>query len=264
MTCRATELPTAYRLQYFEDIDSTNSEAMRRVQTGEQPGLWIFADCQNSGRGRNGRDWVSDPGNLYASVILKPDCNLQTSAQLSLVAGIAAFDAVRALTEVPRSAAPGKNLDLGLKWPNDLLLEGKKLGGILLESSSAASLDEILVIVGTGLNLASHPELAETGTAGATNLRTHGLGIQPREALSALAWSTHDWLTIWDNGANFSEIRTEWLQRACGLGETVTVKHGGEVIRGLFDSLDENGALLLDCGEGRLRRITVGDVFLNR
>ena len=253
MKAHPPDLPPSYRSEYFEEIDSTNSEALRRARAGEAAGLWIFAGRQKDGRGRDGRSWVSEPGNLHASLLLRPACNLQTAAQLSLVAGVAALDAVRALT-----VSTGKKLDLGLKWPNDLLLDGEKLGGILLESSAAPSSEDIYVIIGTGLNLASHPELDDIV---ATNLALYGHNAAPHDALIALAWSTQKWLDIWHQGENFNCIRKEWLARAIGLGKSIRVKHGGEEIRGLFDSLDENGALLLDCGEDGLRRITVGDVF---
>ena len=253
MKAHPPDLPPSYHSEYFEEIDSTNSEALRRARAGEAAGLWILAGRQKEGRGRAGRKWVSEPGNLHASLLLRPACNLQTASQLSLVAGVAVLDAVRALTD-----AAGEKLDLELKWPNDLLLDGKKLGGILLESSTAPPSEEIYVIIGTGLNLISHPDLDDTV---ATNLALYGHNAAPRDALIALAWATHKWLDVWRRGENFEEIRTEWLARAFGLGKFIRVKHGGEEIFGLFDSLDENGALLLDCGEDGLRRITVGDVF---
>ncbi len=257
MKARVQELPAGYRWHYLEVVDSTNAEAMRRASVGEPPGLWIFAGLQRAGRGREGRDWVSKSGNLHASLILTPGCPLQTCAQLSLVAGLAALDAVRALTD----AADG-SLGLALKWPNDLILEGGKLGGILLESNTAAK-DGLLVVIGTGLNLAFHPEPGEIDGARATDLSEHGWTIAPRDALAALAWTTDEWLQIWDRGNNFGEVRRRWLERAYGLGEKISVKHGGNETCGLFDSLDENGALLLDCGNDGLKRITVGDVVLS-
>ena len=148
-------LPPGYRLVFHEEIDSTNAEALRLASTGEgeDGSLWIWAGSQNAGRGRAGRNWISPRGNLHASLLLRPGVPLTTASQLSLLAGIAAHDAIAALAATVR-ASPR----LQLKWPNDVLADGAKLGGILLESASSPSQTTPAVVIGIGINLAHAPD----------------------------------------------------------------------------------------------------------
>ncbi len=147
------DLPSGYRLTFHESIDSTNAEALRLAGAGEDGGLWIWAAVQEAGRGRAGRSWASPAGNLHASLLLRPRVPLATALQLSLLAGVAAHDAVSAL-----AAGAGVTPTLRLKWPNDILLDDAKLGGILLESRSGAEADAPAVVIGIGLNLARAPD----------------------------------------------------------------------------------------------------------
>lgn len=251
MTRQAPPLPSGYSEIRLERIDSTNAEALRRARDGAEGGLWVRADVQEEGRGRSGRRWESPEGNLYASVLLRPTCALETALQLSFVAGLAVFEAVAALDETFRNR-------LALKWPNDLLLDEAKLGGILLESVNGANGAPVIVI-GTGLNLAGHPP----GTAmPATHLAAHGAEVSPNDAFQRLARATAQWLDEWDHGAGWETVRSAWLERGLRVGAPVRVRLSDREIAGYYAGIDGQGALLLGNGDGGEKRITAGDVFL--
>lgn len=249
----ALQLPPGCRYAFFDDIDTTNGEALRRALAGEQGGLWIWASRQSEGRGRIGRNWSSPVGNLYASVLLRPRCPVDVAVGLSLVAGVAVYDAVRALAG--ERMAEGR---LRLKWPNDLLIDGLKVGGVLLESGRARRAGECAVVIGTGVNLVAHP--ADT-LRPATDLRTQGVSASPSSAFAALSWATAEWLSVWRDGRGFPAIRQAWVERAQGIGSQIAVRVGGEMVKGVFLGVDEDGALLLGPKDGAERRITAGDVF---
>lgn len=247
-------LPEGYRLARFEEIDSTNSEAMRRARIGEPAGLWIWAASQTAGRGRSGRNWESLQGNLFASLLLRPRCPLETAMQLSLVAGVALHETVGAV-----AGQKVTNGELALKWPNDLLLGDKKIGGILLESFDAAPEKGCGVVIGTGLNLSGHP--AET-LYPATDLAAHGLTTAPSTVVECLAAATKRWLEVWAEGSGFREIREAWLARSILIGRAVRIKlETGELI-GAYAGIDDSGSMRLIDEKGVETRITAGDVFL--
>jgi BirA family biotin operon repressor/biotin-[acetyl-CoA-carboxylase] ligase len=253
MAHSALQLPPGCRYAFFDDIDTTNGEALRRALAGEPGGVWIWASRQSQGRGRIGRSWSSPAGNLYASVMLRPRCPIDVAVGLSLLAGVAVYDAVRALG--------GDRLVEGrlrLKWPNDLLLDGMKIGGVLLESGKSLKTKESAVVIGTGVNLASHP--CDT-LRPATDLAAMGMSASPSLAFAALVWATSDWLSVWRDGKGFPAIRRAWIERAHGIGSEISVRVGAEVVSGVFLGVDEDGALLLGVAEGAERRITAGDVF---
>jgi BirA family biotin operon repressor/biotin-[acetyl-CoA-carboxylase] ligase len=246
------DLPPGYRLIFHETIDSTNAEALRLANAGEEGGLWIWAGSQDAGRGRAGRNWTSPRGNLHASLLLRPAVPLATASQLSLLAGIAAHDTVAALAATVR-AYPR----LQLKWPNDVLVDGAKLGGILLESASSPSETAPAVVIGIGINLAHAPD--DLGRP-ATCLARLGIAAPAAQAMAALAWSMADWLRQWDRGRKFAEIRKAWLTRAQPPGEMISVRQGASLVTGRFLGIDEAGALLLQMDDGQERRITAGEV----
>ena len=134
-----------------ETVDSTNAEARRRALAGEPGPLWIWSARQSQGRGRGGREWVSQPGNLFASLLIGLNCPLRVASQLALVAGIVAFDTIAKLI-----AYEGRS-EVLLKWPNDVLLAGEKVAGMLLENVGGTNDNRSVVVIGTGINLASHP-----------------------------------------------------------------------------------------------------------
>jgi BirA family transcriptional regulator, biotin operon repressor / biotin---[acetyl-CoA-carboxylase] ligase len=245
-------LPAGHRLLRLDVLDSTNAEARRRAEGGEAGPLWIWANRQSNGRGRNGRSWQSESGNLFASLVLRLDCTLQTAGQLALLAGIAAHETVKAC--LPQKSPSG----LLLKWPNDVLVSGGKIAGVLLESIGNGAQGQSTIIIGTGINLASHPDgLLQP----ATSLAAFGPAPDPALAFEKLAQVTQDWLSLWDQGARFQTIRRAWLERAGPTGKPLRVRLHNEETEGLFGGIDAQGALRLIMQDGVERRVAAGDVF---
>lgn len=244
-------LPHPYRLLHLAETGSTNAEAMRLALKGEPLPLWVLADRQTTGRGRLGRIWLSEEGNLHASLALRLSCGALQASHLSLVAGVAVIDAIR--------AAGGIRARARLKWPNDVLIEGAKAGGILVESSTGHRERELIAVVGVGLNLGSHPDVAGRP---ATHLAAQGVSCTPLDMLSRLAATMAGWLGTWQEGAGIADVRAGWLERAGPVGERIAVTTGSGLAEGRFAGLDAEGALLLADEQGATRRFTFGDVTL--
>lgn len=241
-------LPHPFRLLAYETIGSTNDELKRQAREGAGEGLVIIAERQTAGRGRRGRAWVSPPGNLYSSILIRPDCRASTAAQLGFVAALGLAGAIGEL-------AP--HIDLRCKWPNDLLANGKKVCGILLETEMVVGDRPDFVILGVGVNLASSPR--ETPYP-ATSLGEEGApGVIPPVMAAVFIRHFAAWLTTWREGG-FGPIRDAWLARAMGLGEPIQVRLESDTLAGRFLDLDEDGALLLGLPEGN-RRIAAGEIF---
>jgi BirA family transcriptional regulator, biotin operon repressor / biotin---[acetyl-CoA-carboxylase] ligase len=219
----------------LDEAGSTNTEAFQRAAAGEPGPLWIMARRQTQGRGRSGRHWASAPGNLHASLLQRLACPQAVVHQLSLLAG------------------------LRLKWPNDVLIGAAKCAGILPESHSGGRAPEVVVVIGIGINLASHPP--GLGRA-ATDLAAHGAAVTPEAMLAILAPAVQRWLTIWDCGRGFAAVRAAWLAHGGAVGESLTVDTGRDRIAGTFLDLDAGGALLMRDAQGLERKLTFGDVTL--
>ncbi len=238
-------LPEGFRLHHYATIGSTNDEAKALARGGAADGTLVWADEQTAGRGRRGRIWRSPPGNLYLSLVLRPDAAPSRAAQLGFVAALGLGDALASA------------LRLRYKWPNDLLADGKKLAGILLESETSASDRVDFVVVGIGVNIVSAPEDVEYP---ATSLMANGVaGVTPPVLLEAFARHFAGWAQRWRE-EGFAPVRAAWLAAASGLGENVSVRLERSTLFGRFHDLDDDGALVLDAAEGR-RRIAAGDVF---
>lgn len=242
-------LPPGIRLVRFGDIDSTNDEARRQAEAGAPAGLLICADRQSLGRGRRGRTWDSPAGNLYTSLLLRPTVAPAIAAQLSFVTALAVADAVRA-------ALPGGPV-ISCKWPNDVLVGGAKISGILLESGTRPDGRLDWLVVGVGINLASHP--VDTAYP-ATSIQAQGGQVERDVLLSSYVAAFHRWMYLWQE-QGFAPIRTAWLGRADGLGHPVVVKLAQDSLHGIFSSLNAVGALLLQLPSGEIRTIAAGDVF---
>lgn len=251
MSAPDVQFPAGYRLSVHEMLDSTNAEALRLACAGEEGGLWIWAHSQRAGRGRLGRHWDSVAGNLFATLLLRPDCRQTQLAQLSLVAGLALHDAAAGLLSSDMTR------HLALKWPNDLLYDGMKLGGVLLESKGGEG-GVPAVAMGIGLNLTAHPDGTDYP---ATDLARHGISATPARALESLAAACDDWLGVWNNGSSFAPIREAWMARSLPANAPLQVKLTASVSRGVYGGLDEDGALILVLDDGTKKRITTGDVF---
>jgi BirA family biotin operon repressor/biotin-[acetyl-CoA-carboxylase] ligase len=243
-------LPPFYRLVFHEQIDSTNEEAKRLASAGAPEGTLVWAGEQLAGRGRRGRGWASPPGNLYASLLLRPACTPASACQVNFVSAVALAEAISGLLP---AGAP-----VTLKWPNDVLANGAKVSGLLLEAS--ATLDRTIdwLVIGAGVNIASHPR--DTPYP-ATDLRQAGaVGATAVAVLEAFAGAFQAWYGSW-RGQGFAAIRARWLALAQGRGDPIEVRLERETLRGRFSDLDETGALMLDMPDGARRLITTGDLF---
>lgn len=248
----ADRLPAGWAHAHFEEIDSTNAEAMRRAASGEHGPLWITARFQTKGRGRSGRAWTSAEGSLAATLLIEPDCTLPELPQISLVAGVAAHEAItRAL---PAEAQPLCRL----KWPNDVLIDGAKVSGILVESAIMGA--KPVVAIGIGINAGAAPALRDRLVSG---LADYGSAAASDTMSALLASALAYWLEVWRApSGGFAAIRTSWLARGFPVGEAMTVHAGDEHVSGRFAGLDAEGNLLLNDEAGTLRRFTFGDVAL--
>lgn len=227
------------------ETGSTNADLTALAATGAPEGLWLRADRQTAGRGRQGRNWVSPVGNLYASTLVRLRPSDPPAATLALVAAVALEEVVRAYLGDPRG--------LALKWPNDLLLGDAKLSGVLLERSGDA------VVVGVGVNLAHHPEGLDRPV---TSLAAHGAQITPADFLETLAEAFARWLKRW-RGEGLGPLRERWTARAHPVGTALSARlPDGSAVDGLFERLDADGALILRLADGSRRVIHAGDVFL--
>ncbi|MEQ8655359.1 MAG: biotin--[acetyl-CoA-carboxylase] ligase [Kiloniellales bacterium] len=245
-------LPPGYRLIRFETIDSTMSEAERQAIAGAADGTLILADEQTAGRGRRGRQWATPPGNLALSLLLRPQAPLQEVALLSFVAGLALHDSL--------SAEPGLAGRLTLKWPNDLLLDGAKLSGLLLESRSDPDGWPEWLIIGMGVNLAWAPQ----DTPYPATALADALSESPstEQIVEAWAWAFDRRRRAFQAGG-FAALRPDWKAAAQGLGGPLTARlSDGTVLEGRFEDLGEDGNLLLALpGETRPRAISAGDIY---
>ncbi len=242
-------LPAGWRLVWRETVGSTNEEAKSLARRGAAEGTLVSALAQTAGRGRRGREWRSPPGNLYLSLVLRPSCPPDRAAQLGFAAALAVADALGAL--VPELAG------LAGKWPNDVLLDGRKVAGILLESEIGEGQNLAFLVVGVGVNLISAPPDVEFP---ATSIASQGYRpSEPAALLEAFARHFDAWLRCWRK-VGFAPLRAAWLARAVGLGEPIRVRLENATLYGRFADLDHDGALLLDTADG-LRRISAGDVF---
>jgi BirA family biotin operon repressor/biotin-[acetyl-CoA-carboxylase] ligase len=231
-------------------VDSTNTRARELAESGAADGTLVVAVEQTGGRGRHGRRWHSPPGNFYGSLILRPKAKLADTASLSLVIGLAALEAVEAVA--------GQRVDVTVKWPNDLLLHGRKLAGILLEGAADADGRCSWLVAGLGVNLASHPDAPAYPSA---SLDEAGLGeVTPDAFLAAYLAALSRHLPVW-RAEGFAPFRNPWLARAAGLGRPVALRVGDIEHRGVLADLGLDGSILVESPAGCLDRFTAGELF---
>jgi BirA family biotin operon repressor/biotin-[acetyl-CoA-carboxylase] ligase len=230
----------------LDTVASTNAEALRLARAGERGPLWVTARRQSAGRGRRGRTWISEPGNLFATLLLTDPAPPERAAQLSFVAALALHDAILA-------AAPALAPRLALKWPNDVLLDGAKVAGILIEAEGTRPL---VVAVGIGVNCRHHPADAEHP---ATDLAAAGEGAAAEALFAALSLAMLQRLAEWQAG--FAPIRAAWLARAGGLDGELRARLGTRELTGRFEAIDAEGRLCLRLADGSRETITAGEVF---
>jgi BirA family biotin operon repressor/biotin-[acetyl-CoA-carboxylase] ligase len=242
-------LPDHPPIEAHDELDSTNAEARRRAETGEGGPIWITAARQSAGRGRRGRAWSTETGNLAATLLTTTDAPPAEAAQLSFVAALAAADLADTCLGVGAAR---------LKWPNDVLVFGKKAVGILVESGARAD-GRLWLAVGIGINLAHAPtDVDRPATAFADHMA--GRPPKPLDALEVLAARFEAWRKLWAT-QGFAPIAAGWTARAHGLGEACEARLPNRTISGVAEGLDADGALRLRLPDGALERITAGDVF---
>jgi BirA family biotin operon repressor/biotin-[acetyl-CoA-carboxylase] ligase len=257
----ATALSEGYRLEAHDSVGSTNALALERARAGVPGKLWVVSKRQDSGRGRRGRAWATPEGNLAATLLLVEAYELRLAATLGFVAGLALADALDAVAPTRRIAiAPDGGGNGGdrfeLKWPNDVLAQGAKLAGILLESAMLGG-DRVALAIGIGVNVVAYPDDVPFP---ATSLKALGYRGDAETLFLALADAWNENSRMWDGGRGLTRIRQRWLSRAAGLGSEVAVRVDGNVVRGVFETIDEDCRFVIRAGGGKLVKIAAGDV----
>ena len=245
-----------YRLLSLEATGSTNDDALQAARSGDPGQLWITAAEQVAGRGRHGRQWSSPQGNLYASLLLIDPCDVASAPQLGFVAGLALHEAVEAVTSL---GAPR----LALKWPNDLLLDGAKVSGLLLEGHRLQPEGPLAIVIGFGVNIAFAPSGTPYPAASLQQVKANLTRDEVFGALSCAfartfaAWRASSRMNVFDP---FGAIRKLWLERAAGVGQEVTLRLPSGERRGVFEGLDRFGRLQLK-GTAGVELIDAGDLY---
>lgn len=242
-----------YHLLSYDVLDSTNDEAKRLAAGGGAHGAVIWSKKQTAGRGRMGRHWISSEGNFFVSALLAPNVRLEQCAQLSFVMAVAVAETLEAILPDPSA--------LSLKWPNDILVSGKKIGGILLESVTTQEMSGTprqWVIAGVGINIDSAPEHV---LYPATCLRTEG--VELISAKIVLSRFLHHFLLRYDDWAanGFAPAKAAWEERAYQIGKPIAVMVGDERHAGIYQGIDASGQLLLKTNAGNVMAILAGDVL---
>ncbi len=245
--------PEGYGRRVLAEVDSTNAEASRIAADLAGP-EWILGLRQTQGRGRRGRAWVDPTGNFAGTLVLRPAESPDQVALRSFVASLALYDAFVAVT--------GRTEGLALKWPNDVLLNGGKVAGILLESAGMAGGTVSHIAIGIGVNLAHAPDIGaveERATRPVSLLSETGAAVTPEEFLDALAGAYAHWETQFVT-FGFESIRIAWLSRAARIGEIITARTTRDETTGTFETVDSAGNLVLKTAKGRVA-IPAADIF---
>jgi BirA family biotin operon repressor/biotin-[acetyl-CoA-carboxylase] ligase len=229
-------ISAGYGFAAFDRTGSTNAEAMSRARNGERGPMWFVTTEQTAGRGRRQRAWIAPRGNL----------------------GLAHETALQRLSvEANLRLAGSDQLKYLLKWPNDILVRGQKLCGLLVEAEAMTD-GGLAVVAGIGTNIIAAPEGTPTP---ATSLAALGVNVGAEELFAALSDAWVEFRGIWDKGRGFAEIRKLWLERAFGLGERVAIQTGNATVEGTFDTIDETGCLIIRTAEGKRTAVTAGEVY---
>ncbi len=246
-----------YRLNGFDEVGSTSVQAAGAIESGDVGEVWFASLRQTAGKGRRGRSWETPAGNLAASLMIVPECDAAIAATLGFVAGVALN---RALAATLPAGILKQGLDgasrFALKWPNDVLADGAKLAGILLEAQKRPD-GRHAIVIGFGVNIVSAPSGLPYP---ATCLKTLGAEISAETLFAALA---EEWVVayeLWDNGGNVADILRLWRASAAGIGAEVAVNRNGDVVRGVFESIDDAGRLIVRGRDNSRIAITAGDV----
>lgn len=239
----------AFRHVALDETGSTNTEALAAARAGDPGLLWITARRQTAARGRRGRAWTAEPGNLFATLLLLDPAPLERMASLPLAVALAAR---RAIAAVMPPGAPA----VEIKWPNDILIDRKKTCGILLEAEMLPDSKRALVI-GIGINVRHKPDNVAYAV---TSLSEHGSSASPDDLFAHLYKEMAIVLETWNEGLGIVSVTAQWREAACGIGDRITVNLPDRSISGRFAGIDDKGLLMLDTGSA-LMPIAAGDVF---
>jgi BirA family biotin operon repressor/biotin-[acetyl-CoA-carboxylase] ligase len=246
----APHLPAGWRLDARVTVGSTNEEAKRLALEGAPEFTAVWALEQTSGRGRRGRSWTSPRGNLYFSVVLKPEVPPSEAAQIGFVASVALADTLREIV------APSASISL--KWPNDVLVNRRKVSGILPEIVGTRATGHVeALVLGMGINVANHPEQT---TWPATNLDGVGARVELEQVLERVSAALDRWIRVWRT-EGFAPVRQRWKEQALPVGEAVELRLDGRVLGGRYLGIDADGALVLGSPDGTRQLIRAGEVF---
>ncbi|MCJ8322536.1 MAG: biotin--[acetyl-CoA-carboxylase] ligase [Rhizobiales bacterium] len=252
-------LPNGYTLAHYDQLGSTNEQALLLAaelddrQLDEQHGIVVFTQNQSAGRGRSGRTWLSSEQTLTATILISTHAPKDKVAQVAFVMAVAVHKTIADLLPAD------KQNTIGLKWPNDVLVRGHKLCGILIESQLNKFNKAHILAVGIGMNVG---EIPQDGDFSAMSLAQMGIEVDVETVLSALCHNFAKFFEQWSNGRNFVAIRKIWLNHALGLGGKITARLPNRSIQGIFESLDDDGTLILRDEADEIHQITAGDIFI--
>ncbi|MEO1206195.1 MAG: biotin--[acetyl-CoA-carboxylase] ligase [Pseudomonadota bacterium] len=253
-------LPTGTQLYHYKTIGSTNAEAFALHARGIALPAWVYAENQSDGRGRGQNVWQSLPGNLQASYIFPTDCEMQHLSQLAFVAGLAVRDTVSATLSVRND----QNARISLKWPNDVLCNGEKIAGILVQTMRPDINAPSIAVIGIGLNIASSPQGLDQRVTSLRQLFGPSADLlSPLAAIGDLDRNLSGWLVRWKKGDGWSDVRTNWIAENDFIGHRVSVKQGSSTLSGVMKGLDATGALLIETDDHVQRHVTFGDIALD-
>lgn len=235
---------------FYEETESTNTLAKEMAASGSKGPVWLVAGTQSAGRGRQGRVWTSQPGNLYCSLLFVPALKLADVAPIPFITALAVRDTFLALGAEPSNTQ--------CKWPNDVLLRNKKASGVLIESSASGGEALDYLVIGIGMNLAHCPDDAIFPATTLANVT--GQVVDVRTAMAELAKNLKARLDAWQVGT-FAPIREEWTRHAWGLGETRKIQTATESFLATIVGLDDQGAVNVILADGTKKTIYVADIF---
>lgn len=239
-----------FRHEALGDVGSTNSVCMERARAGDPDHLWVTARRQIGGRGRRGRAWISEPGNLYASLLLVDPAPLAALSSLPIAVALALYRAIAA--EMPFAQDR-----IAIKWPNDILIDGRKISGILIEAENLPD-GRHAVVIGCGVNVVHRPD---DPLYPAITLREAGSTASSESLFAHLMQELADVLSLWDEGRGVAGVVSEWKRHVKGIGGPITVNLPDRSISGIFSGIDDDGILQLRLPSGEVMRIASGDVF---
>jgi BirA family biotin operon repressor/biotin-[acetyl-CoA-carboxylase] ligase len=240
-----------YDLLTFETVDSTNTEALRLVKKGVRGNFVVLARQQTGGRGRSSKEWISADGNLYATILLESKLAISVCPQLSFLIANAIYDSIEFF-----ASRQHKSLKIELKWPNDILINGKKIAGILLESINIQGKNNI--VIGIGVNIAQTPAILQDQ---ASSLYDEGIKFSNSEEFLNVLVNNFDLLyKEWCASQNFTKIRENWMKHAYSLGQVVSIDNGVQRVSGIFKDIAMDGAIRLQLTSGEIQAFVSGSL----